>query len=84
MKRQVGGRQETQAYQISDLKPGHKISGPAILLDKISTIVVEPKCTAYITGGNDIRIEVARESGGAKEISISQCDPIQLAIFSNR
>jgi hypothetical protein len=56
---QIGGRQETPAYLLHTLKPGHVIEGPAILIDDISTVVVEPKCTAHITAGHDIRIEVA-------------------------
>jgi hypothetical protein len=55
---QIGGRQETPAYLLNTLKPGHVIEGPAILIDDISTVVVEPKCTAHITAGQDIRIEV--------------------------
>ena len=46
---QVGGRQETPAYLLSALRPGHLIRGPAILIDDISTIVVESNATAYIT-----------------------------------
>ena len=55
---QIGGRQATPAYLLNTLKPGHVIEGPAILIDDISTDVVEPECTAYITAGQDIRIEV--------------------------
>ena len=55
---QIGGRQKTPAYLLNTLKPGHVIEGPAILFDDISTVVVEPECTAYITAGQDIRIEV--------------------------
>ncbi len=28
---------------------GHKIEGPGIIMDKLSTILVEPGCTAVIT-----------------------------------
>ena len=54
------------------------------MLDEISTVVVEPQCTAFITAGQDIRVEVGRaaEDGGA--LSTTECDPIQLAIFSHR
>ena len=55
---QIGGRQKTPAYLLNTLKPGHVIEGPAILIDDISTVVVEPECTANITAGQDIRIEV--------------------------
>lgn len=48
----AGGRQPTPAYQLADLAPGHAVPGPAILIDAISTIVVEPGCTAHITGAH--------------------------------
>lgn len=35
-----GGRQQTPAYQLSDLSPGHTVPGPMLLIDKISCIVV--------------------------------------------
>ncbi len=35
-----GGRQDTPAYVLSDLSPGHTVSGPTLLIDKISCIVV--------------------------------------------
>ena len=81
---QIGGRQETAAYQILDLKPGHKIKGPAILIDDISTVVIEPECTAFVTAGRDIRVEVGETRENVEELSTSECDPIQLAIFSHR
>jgi hypothetical protein len=35
-----GGRQQTPAYLLSDLTPGHVVEGPVLLIDDISTIVV--------------------------------------------
>ena len=81
---QIGGRQETAAYQILDLQPGHKIQGPAILIDDISTVVIEPECTAFITAGRDIRVEVGETKEDLEDLSTTECDPIQLAIFSHR
>lgn len=81
---QVGGRQETAAYELLDLQPGHKVKGPAILIDDISTVVIEPECTAHITAGRDIRVEVGDIKENLEELSTTECDPIQLAIFSHR
>ena len=80
---QNGGRQQTPAYLLSDLKPGHSIPGPAIIIDKISTVLVEPQCTAYLTAAGDIRVEVGDTQDGT-DLSTDKCDPIQLAIFSHR
>ena len=83
MQVQIGGLQETPAYLLKKFKPGHRIPGPAILIDDISTIVVEPKCTAEITANMDIKVDVQRPSTN-KEDLLTECDPVQLAIFSHR
>ena len=80
---QVGGRQDTPAYLLKDLQPGHEVPGPAILIDDISTVVVEPLCRASITANRDIRLDVRREQKSKKDL-LTECDPIQLAIFSHR
>lgn len=80
---QVGGRQDTPAYLLKDLQPGHEVPGPAILIDDISTVVVEPLCRASITASRDIRLDVRREQKSKKDL-LTECDPIQLAIFSHR
>jgi 5-oxoprolinase (ATP-hydrolysing) len=81
---EVGGRQDTPAWLLSSLRPGHGVLGPALLIDTISTIVVEPGCTADITAAGDVRIIVGGTSGAGVPSSLTDCDPIQLAIFSHR
>ncbi|XP_067934707.1 5-oxoprolinase-like [Watersipora subatra] len=72
---------DTSLYLFRDLKPGQILSGPAIIIDANSTILVEPQCKASITLKGDIHIEVHSLSS----VSIGQeLDPIQLAIFSHR
>jgi hypothetical protein len=56
---------------LKDLRPGHVIEGPAVLIDDISTVVVEPHCSAHITAGQDIRIQVAH-SDTAPFVPITQ------------
>lgn len=41
-------------YLFSKLSKGHNINGPAIIMDKLSTILVEPKCKAIISKSGDI------------------------------
>lgn len=80
---QVGGLQDTPAYLLKNFKPGHQIPGPAILIDEISTIVVEPQCLAEVTANMDLKLDVQRSST-SKESLLTKCDPVQLAIFSHR
>lgn len=68
---------------LRDLRAGHSVPGPAIVLDDISTVVVEPGCTAHVTPAGDLRVEVGSASPGPHQAPI-ECDPIQLAIFSHR
>ena len=68
---------------LRNLRAGHSVPGPAIVLDDISTVVVEPGCTAHVTPAGDLRVEVGSASAGPHQAPI-ECDPIQLAIFSHR
>lgn len=36
------GYQDTNVYLLECLAPGHVIPGPAIIMDKLSTILIEP------------------------------------------
>lgn len=48
----------TQAY-------GHHLPGPAIIINDLSTIIIEPGCTAHITHAGDVRIDVGESLGYA-------------------
>lgn len=37
-----GGVQQASVYQLQHLRAGHRLSGPAIVLDQLSTVFVEP------------------------------------------
>ncbi|XP_053104101.1 5-oxoprolinase isoform X2 [Hemicordylus capensis] len=76
-----GGYLETSVYLLEDLSAGHAIPGPSIILDKNSTILVEPGCTASVTHLGNICIAVGSE---AERPVGPQIDPIQLSIFSHR
>ena len=48
------GYKDTKVYLMDNLKPGHTIDGPAIIMDSLSTILVEPHCKAVITTKGEI------------------------------
>lgn len=50
-------------------------------MDQLSTILVEPGCTALVTKFGDIKITIG--SGKVKQIG-PELDSIQLSIFSHR
>uniref|UniRef100_A0A1B6DS29 5-oxoprolinase n=1 Tax=Clastoptera arizonana TaxID=38151 RepID=A0A1B6DS29_9HEMI len=75
------GYLSTPVFLSSKLYSGHTITGPAIIMDQLCTIVVEPDCTAKITSSGDMEIEVGDASDKAIGIEL---DAIQLSIFSHR
>nr|XP_015209776.1 PREDICTED: 5-oxoprolinase isoform X1 [Lepisosteus oculatus] len=75
------GYMDTSVYLWEDLSCDDSISGPAIIIDKNSTIVVEPSCVAELTAGGDVRIKV----GAEKPCELgTELNTIQLSIFSHR
>lgn len=75
------GYHKTRIYLLKNLKHGHIINGPAIIIDELSTILIEPSCSAAITRSGNVKIAVG--SGGPKEVG-TELDAIQLSIFSHR
>ncbi len=64
-----------------DLLPGHAIHGPAIIVQNVATVVIEPLCTARIAEGGDIEITVEEVE---QKVVTADLDPIYLSIFSHR
>ncbi|KAK0398342.1 hypothetical protein QR680_002542 [Steinernema hermaphroditum] len=75
------GELDTKLYELSKLSAGHIINGPSVIIDKNSTILVEPLCQATITSEGNVVIEIMKRE--VKEIDTTM-DPIQLSIFSHR
>ncbi|XP_013419833.1 5-oxoprolinase-like [Lingula anatina] len=50
------GYLETSVYLLEELQAGHKIHGPAIIMNGNSTILIEPACEAVITRHGDVKI----------------------------
>ncbi|XP_043254892.1 5-oxoprolinase isoform X1 [Colletes gigas] len=75
------GYLDTKVYQLENLSPGHVIHGPAIIMDSLSTLLIEPDCTASITSRGDVKITIGQ---GLKAEVTTELDAIQLSIFSHR
>lgn len=75
------GRVVTPVYILSELLPFQSIAGPAIIVQDVATVVVEPGCSANITASGDIEIIV--EELESKEIG-EKVDPIYLSVFGHR
>jgi len=82
------GWEEVPTYKFEELKPGHEIVGPTIIVQSISTIVLEIGCTAVVTGDGDLDITVDKklndEDGTSADAKVIKEDPVQLSIFAHR
>ena len=71
---------KTPLYNLEKIGVGIQLSGPALLIQDTSTIVLEPHCHAEITVEGGVSIEV--ELTNTQSIS-SELDPVQLSIFGH-
>ncbi|XP_059148899.1 5-oxoprolinase-like [Physella acuta] len=72
---------DTHVYLLENLRAGHQLCGPCIIIDQNSTILVEPDCTAEISSHGDVRIKVQSSN---KKVFGTDLNAIQLSIFSHR
>lgn len=72
---------ETKIYLRTQQGRGHRILGPAIIIDNLSTIIIEPDCVAKITDRGDLIITIG---AGVPRAIDDKLDAVQLSIFSHR
>lgn len=77
-----GSEQKTPIFFLSNLKPGQLIQGPATLLDKTQTLIVEPGATATILSRHVV-LNVP-QAGKKSDTAPDPIDPIRLSIFGHR
>ncbi|KAJ1798173.1 hypothetical protein LPJ59_002672 [Coemansia sp. RSA 2399] len=84
------GHQDTAIYRLDDLASGDVISGPSIVLNRNSTILVEPGWTATVTSDQlvldraDASLGIAPSTKLGGQLSVTELDPIQLSVFAHR
>ena len=86
-----GGKasQSTPLYLLADLQAGVLVHGPALVIDDLTTLVVEPDCRAYVCEGGHVTVAIDSLSSSSSSSSLlsSSCervDPVLLSIFSHR
>ncbi|KAJ5223580.1 hypothetical protein N7468_008122 [Penicillium chermesinum] len=75
------GQVTTPVFFLNNLKPGDFIQGPAMIIDKTQTIVVEPNATATILSRHVI-LNVKSSKNQTDDTTV--VDPIKLSIFGHR
>lgn len=63
--------------------PGHVISGPAIIRETISTIVIDPGWQANLNSKKHLVLERYTEQHNAMTHAVQRADPVMLEIFNN-
>lgn len=79
---EIGRFEETPVYEMNKIPSLCEISGPALLIDETTSILVEPNCVAHLTEEKNVWIEISNQNTD-KNLS-EKSDPISLAIFSHR
>ncbi|MDX8479452.1 hydantoinase B/oxoprolinase family protein [Mesorhizobium sp. VK24D] len=77
-----GAWRDAGIFRRDGLKPGHKVAGPALVIEPNQTIVVEPGWQAEITARNHVllrRIEKKRRLAALG----TDADPVMLEVFNN-
>lgn len=77
-----GEWQTASVFKRVQLRPGHQIAGPAIIVEAIGTIIVEPGWRASVNQNGLIVIEREVAQANAR-ISADEADPVMLEIFNN-
>ena len=77
-----GAHVEARFVRRDVLRPGDRLSGPAVLVEEHTSIVIEPGWQARITGHDHVALErvEARDKTGAIG---TDADPIMLEVFNN-
>jgi len=79
----AGQTRNTPVYHRQDLSTEHLIHGPAVILESVSTIVVEPGWLAKLKPGGELVLERKDIETQAKYDDTAM-DPVRLEIFNNR
>ncbi|KAF9346736.1 hypothetical protein BGX34_003643, partial [Mortierella sp. NVP85] len=75
-----GRNDQTPIYLLEKLPVGSKVSGPAIIMDANSAILIQPFSTGLVTSST----VVITIGDGQKSRITTEMDPIMLAVFGNR
>jgi 5-oxoprolinase (ATP-hydrolysing) len=79
---QAAGWREAKLFRATELRPGARIAGPAILADRNATTVVEPGWEAVVVAGECLELRRVRSKIAARTRAL-HADPIMLELFNN-
>ncbi|TGQ55622.1 5-oxoprolinase [Mesorhizobium sp. M1C.F.Ca.ET.193.01.1.1] len=77
-----GAWRDAGIFLREDLKPGHKVTGPALVIEPNQTIVVEPGWQAGITARNHVLLRRIERKHRQAALG-TEADPVMLEVFNN-
>ena len=77
-----GERHRATIFRRETLRPGQAVAGPAVILESIGTIVVEPGWKAEVNGHRYIVLTRSADASDGRTVSL-EADPVMLEIFNN-
>lgn len=77
------GWTEASVYQLNTISPGVHIPGPAMIIDKTQTIVVDHESKAVVLPEHVI-LEVWKSEQQQQSLTTNAVDPVQLSVFGHR
>jgi 5-oxoprolinase (ATP-hydrolysing) len=77
-----GGWHHALVYRRDTLAPGHKVRGPAIIIEPHQTVVVEHGWQAELTAKNHLLLRRVEKLARPRAIG-TRADPVMLEVFNN-
>jgi 5-oxoprolinase (ATP-hydrolysing) len=78
----TGAWQDAAVYTREQLAPGHRVAGPAIIIEPHQTVVVENGWRAEVTAKNHLLLERVIPLRRERAIG-TEADPVMLEVFNN-
>ncbi|MEM6464480.1 MAG: hydantoinase B/oxoprolinase family protein [Pseudomonadota bacterium] len=75
---------DATVYKREALSPGHRMDGPALVIEANQTIVVEPGWRAEINAKGHVLMRRHEEMARPDAIGTRNADPVMLEVFNNR
>ncbi|MGR9101310.1 MAG: hydantoinase B/oxoprolinase family protein, partial [Gammaproteobacteria bacterium] len=76
-----GRRHSAPVYERRNLRPGAVVDGPAVIIEPISTTIIEPGWRGRITSRNHLFLDRVSEKPESRAIG-TRVDPVMLEIFN--
>ncbi|MCB9726556.1 MAG: hydantoinase B/oxoprolinase family protein [Spirochaetaceae bacterium] len=83
------GRVDAPVYEREALEPGHRLAGPALVLEATGTVVLDPGFVLEVDADRVFRIRPADEARRAgpnarSRVDLAESDPVRLEVLGNR